>query len=100
MKEKKTISLKVSETVFQEIERRKSIMQVSRTEAVVMSILNSKFIGIEEGHQLVAQLHKIDCVLTSGRMRAEETAMIKEACDGIWQLLSSITEKIQQETEE
>ena len=97
---KKSISLKVSEDVFREIERRAGLMQVSRTEAIVLSILNSKLINIEEGHKLVALLHKVDCALVNGRFGSEEKAMIKEACDEIWQLLSLITEKVRQMPEE
>ena len=96
---KKSISLRIEEELCQEIDRRADLMNVGRTDAIILSILNSKIFAIKEGPQLVALLHKIDCALLNMSIEHETKKEIKEACDGIWQLLNLSTEKIQREIE-
>ncbi len=97
---KKNISVTLDESLIQIINLYAKSRYISRSGAIESMLKNVRVIVIEEGAEIIKLLYSLDTLLKNSRLTYEDKKYIKEVCEGLWQSLNLITEKIQQTTEE
>lgn len=96
---KKNISVSIDENLLETVNLYATSRYISRSKAIESMLREVRVIVIEEGAEIVRQLYSLDGLLKNSKIPREDKKSIEEVCNGIWQLLNLITEKIQQ-TEE
>lgn len=92
---KQNISIRLDFELLKKIDRYAESRKISRTQAIKDVLESTNIIQLDEGADIIKELHSIECCLGKSSLSNQEKFEIERCCNKLWQLLDLITEKIQ-----